>query len=872
MLAALSAAARPPLRKLQTRDDDDFTIALLDATAMMAVVLTFYQERIANECYMRTATERRSLLELARLIGYELRPGVAASTYLAFTLEDSPGAPRQTIIDIGTKVQSVPGPGEQAQTFETVEKIEARPEWNALKPRLTKRQQLSVDMTNVFLQGTSTNLKLGDALLIIVDAGNRVAKRVSSVTPDEKAMTTKVDFTSQPSSAAAYGRPSLQKGYVNDVREKELAENTVHKILTRSWSEAALSDLARMKQWGIEELAKNIRAQTQRRAPEPDKGVFALRQRAAIFGYNAPKWDSLPATLRVDQQIKKYKLENGNSKFDKYEFVPAAFPVSWEDRRLDQDSESDIGNNQHSVYLDSVYPGINKDSWIVMTSPSESKPPEIVEQVFEVKDSIETTRSDFAISAKVSRLRVESPAPPNTSLAHFRVRTTTVLGQSERLELAEVPIEDFVEGDDAITLDDVYFGLNVGQTVVLTGERSDLGSVIASEVRTIKEVIIEAGFTALTFEQSLTYSYVRSTVTINANIAAATHGETVKEVLGNGDASQPYQKFALRQPPLTYVSAANADGAESTLAVRVDDLLWHEVATLYGQGSKDHVYVSRHSNDNKTTIEFGDGFTGARLPSGQNNVSAVYRKGIGLDGLVKSGQLSMLLSRPLGVKGVTNPLQATGAEDPEQLSDARRNAPLKVLTLDRIVSARDYEDFAAAFAGIAKALATWTWDGHGPSVFVTVAGPNGARVKSDSATYDHLLKAMQNAGDPFVRLRIESYRPVSFRIAANVKIKPDFAAEKVLPTVEQALRARFAFAVRAFAQAVMLSEVIAVMQGVSGVMAVDVDKFYRSDAASATLEQRLLADLPVTVSDSQVAGAELLTLDPGPLDYLGVMQ
>ena len=45
--------------RLRTRDDDDFTIALLDAWATVADVLTFYQERIANESYLRTATERR---------------------------------------------------------------------------------------------------------------------------------------------------------------------------------------------------------------------------------------------------------------------------------------------------------------------------------------------------------------------------------------------------------------------------------------------------------------------------------------------------------------------------------------------------------------------------------------------------------------------------------------------------------------------------------------------------------------------------------------------------------------------------------------------------------------------------------------------
>src|SRR5258708_31613135 len=90
MLAALSSSDHPELAGLGSRADDDFTIALLDAWATVADVLTFYQERIANESYLTTATERFSVLELARLIGYELRPGVAAGTYVAFTLESGP--------------------------------------------------------------------------------------------------------------------------------------------------------------------------------------------------------------------------------------------------------------------------------------------------------------------------------------------------------------------------------------------------------------------------------------------------------------------------------------------------------------------------------------------------------------------------------------------------------------------------------------------------------------------------------------------------------------------------------------------------------------------------------------------------------------
>src|SRR5262245_54903810 len=41
---------------LTTRHDDDPAIALLNAAATMLDVLTFYQERIANEGFLRTAT------------------------------------------------------------------------------------------------------------------------------------------------------------------------------------------------------------------------------------------------------------------------------------------------------------------------------------------------------------------------------------------------------------------------------------------------------------------------------------------------------------------------------------------------------------------------------------------------------------------------------------------------------------------------------------------------------------------------------------------------------------------------------------------------------------------------------------------------
>ena len=86
LLARLSSAELPALAGLGARDDGDFTIALCDALATTLDVLAFYQERITNENYLRTATERRSILELARLVAH-CRHGVFHARALAFQPE-----------------------------------------------------------------------------------------------------------------------------------------------------------------------------------------------------------------------------------------------------------------------------------------------------------------------------------------------------------------------------------------------------------------------------------------------------------------------------------------------------------------------------------------------------------------------------------------------------------------------------------------------------------------------------------------------------------------------------------------------------------------------------------------------------------------
>jgi hypothetical protein len=264
--ARLSLAALPELARLRTRESDDFTIALIDAFACAADVLTFYQERIANESYLRTAVERVSLQEMGKLIGYRLRPGVAAETWLALALETPPtppstlkpepgnfvtGVPAARKLDAGLKIQSVPGPDEKPQTFETIEELgEARPEWNALQPWLSEERRPGYGDKVAYIAGLRNNVKVGDALLFVGD------EYLGNTNNDNW------DFR-----------------ILDSVVLDSATDTTVVRWKRALGSIQPFSNVAKQK-------------------PQ----VHALRKRAAVFGHNAPMWLSMPKSFRDDYE------------------------------------------------------------------------------------------------------------------------------------------------------------------------------------------------------------------------------------------------------------------------------------------------------------------------------------------------------------------------------------------------------------------------------------------------------------------------------------------------------------------------------------------------------------------------------------------
>lgn len=899
--------ASPPLRGFTTRSLDDPAVAILDGWAMVGDVLTFYQERIANEGFLRTATEKRSVMEMARAIGYELKPGVAASTLMVFMVEKSPATPELVDVPLGTKVRSIPAPGKLPQTFETIEDIKARAAWNELAPKLTVTQEIGIGTTELYLEGFDTRLEAGDGILLVGDERE------------------------------ARGAEGSERW---DFRILDAVETVPEKNYTRvTWQKGLGSDRPPS-------------------LPASKPRVFAFRQRAALFGHNAPDGRAVRDLISVAymsdygpenvEAWPNFLIESAHESGSIYldAVYPKVLEGSWivlmepnyvELYRADQvasDSRSDFTLNSKTtrivpdtienlgrfyknrrrtvvfaqseglklaeaprigvleggeIELDRSVYGLEKGKILVVSGKR-------MRAIVKGKDlklrAVDGAKKDLFYEDVLQVLKVEAfwvlekdglAGSITTafgsiifSLDHKRAR---IMEADLRL-IAEDGKERRLDRGDLLKVLDhkVRWKLEDGAGYVGSAESSH-GQIllepsmkedpVISEAVTLNEINHAGGRTTLVFQEPLVNQYDPSTVILYANVARATHGEGLEEVLGSGDGAEINQRFELQKPPLTYTSAPTSKGIESTLEVRVNGVLWQEVSSFYGLDGRTQCYIVRIDEESNATVIFGDGERGARLSTGDENITASYRSGIGLDGEVSARSLTLLQTRPPGISGVFNPLPASGGAPPEKLSEARRNAPLTVLTLDRIVSLRDLENFARSFAGIGKAQAELIPAGEGRMMIITIGSTTGSEISPGSELYKNLCGAIEAMRDPVQRVqkpvKVESYSLETFSIEAALLIDASHLLEDVLSEVEETLREAFSFDNRDFGQPVTAAEVLKFVQKVSGVVAADLERLERDDApregpSPTTILEAKMARLEGGV----ILGAELLLLNPAP--------
>ncbi len=323
------------------------------------------------------------------------------------------------------------------------------------------------------------------------------------------------------------------------------------------------------------------------------------------------------------------------------------------------------------------------------------------------------------------------------------------------------------------------------------------------------------------------------------NVAAASHGETQPlEALGHGDGAKAFQAFKLARPNLTYLQTAGSLEGTAALEIRVNGELWKETPSFFGRRGNERFYTARQNDNAETAIVFGDGTTGARLPSGAMNVTAVYRTGLGLQGLMKAGQLSIPLERPVGLRSVANPLSADGAADPETRDTAREAAPNSVKTFGRAVSLADFEAIATASGLAARAHVTWVWSELERAVHVTVAGPEGNTLSA--ASLGLLRGALDTARDPNRPLMLGNFVRVPIVISARLLRNPDFEADAMLDGARAKILALFAFDAMPLGAAVFSSEIYATLQSATGVVAADIDVFHLKNYSDLTAIERAI--------------------------------
>jgi predicted phage baseplate assembly protein len=878
MKTRLSSADYSGLAGLRTRDTDDWTIALLDGWASIGDVLTFYQERIANEAYVATATQRNSVLELGRTVGYALRPGVAATAYLAYTMD--PAA--DVTIPAGTLAQSTPAQGQSAQAFETSGDLHAKGAWNTLGVRTSKPQ--SIDLTSgppaeLYLAGTNLNLNPDDALLFVPsgDAG-AVTARIRSVEIQTKQARTRVrlaplaaedKMVADETIDAAVVHPqkpagnSLLDSYVK-IGNSLLDPPAVHppnalglqqsvRISFAEDHEAIAKALMTLHPQLTSTLFPALAQATA--APAAAVGVYAFRIKALPFGANAP----LQFKGFLDHFEEDRRRLNNAPDYEEWLLAHDEHP-----RRL---------------WLDRFYPALAPRTWVVIDGPGQPAP--VVAKIETIRQS---GRAQYGISGSPAHLALSKEwyAKDAEQTIDF-LRKTNVFAQSEQLALAELAVSDPIAGD-TIDLDGLYDGLDSGRWLIVAGTRSDVPGAPAAELMMLStsahtvdpSLPGDTLHTQLTLSNKLAYQYERSSVQIFGNVVASTNGQTWKETLGSGDGSVAWQEFTLKQKPLTFVPDDSAAGLETTLQVSVNGLAWTEASSIDELKASSRGYVTETDNAQNTSVIFGDGVHGARLPTGVENVKAVYRAGIGSSGNVDAGQITLLASRPLGVKAVTNPQPARGGADPESADQGRMNVPTATASLDRIVSLSDYAAVARTFAGIAKALAV-QFAGSVPLVHVTVAGAADAPISETSDLITNLSATLLAQGDPHVQIDIQPRGLVLLVLSANVALTVGAQWNDVEPAIRAALLSQFGFDKRSLAQDVYASEVVAAMQKVDGVSYVLLTTFdgvagtnpqdeakglksLGADAAAPKL--KVVASPPVLQSDGTVQPAQLAIFEP----------
>jgi predicted phage baseplate assembly protein len=205
------------------------------------------------------------------------------------------------------------------------------------------------------------------------------------------------------------------------------------------------------------------------------------------------------------------------------------------------------------------------------------------------------------------------------------------------------------------------------------------------------------------------------------------------------------------------------------LDVLVASRRWRRVSSLFGVGPRDEVYIVREADDGTSWVQFGDGKTGARLPSGIDNVHLHFRTGNAAFGFLRPETTVQAGARLERLDRIQMPGEISGGDEPEGRDSARAAAPGKVQGLDRLVSLRDFETEALAIGGVSRAAAAWRLVDNVPTAVVTILMDTGREAEIEQAR-GVVAQADRRRGAGRFPVVVHAGRRVFFSVDARVAL------------------------------------------------------------------------------------------------------
>jgi hypothetical protein len=694
-----SLDAAPELAAWTHREADDPGIALLQGAAILGDILSFYQEHYANEAYLRTAAWRESIAELVRLTGYRLAPGIGGRATLAFEVRGERPLTLRAGFPVKAELQGLATPAD----FQTDVELLAWPHlgrFNLYRPRsyaaslaagATRFELHSVGNASDSASLVAFELKPGDSLLLM---------------PPEPG------WTSSGSTLTTQQAP------------QQVKVKTVTRLLGR--------------------VIVEIDAPLQHSWSQP-VAAFRIGRSFRHFGHNAPaktitsrkSGSEIVGALESDTGFQRHLYPHDCTNTSASIALPANL--------LALDAEvSDLRPGMHLVVQVRV----------AKSGVTGQVPLSLVRKVLAVRSA---TLGFGNLNGPSSLLTLDQPlirhamsGSPWSDIRDFLIREVT--SPALALKPVSTPASSgYANGTGAL-----FFYGTANHARALAGRRLYLSHPDGRSVE-LTCTSSPASFPTptpdvarpwlLNFDRPPTpftradFDEAEPRVTVHGNLVDASQGKAEHEaVLGNGDHRQPWQTFPLPKAPLTYFLSAGAVPPHTPeLEIWVEGRLWNRVDSFHGRAAAEPIYIVREDAEGRSFVQFGDGESGARLPSGLKNVVARYRSGVGARGPIKPGATPTAGERPAGFDKVSLAGIVSGGADPEPGYKAREAAPGKVQSLGRLVSIRDYESETLALPGVVRAAAAWDLHEGVPAVILRVllAAGREAEFTAIQATLAH---------------------------------------------------------------------------------------------------------------------------------------